>query len=749
MSTAVEIDFKVFENAKQKQRCTINDAMYVDYNDGILDSLLDDQVELISKPTTEEHCITKCDYLNRISVALIYYSSTYASNDSDTTKSDKLMEFCKKTYPSLLDDYIHLVSKHSNQLEEIIDAFQKHHNHAKCKVEQCKLTIRHYRNRDTNDDSINFYHDTFDSLHYYIFHLYDIGLRISQTELQQDIKNDNDNIELSCHDNIFMHTRELIKLKRKQSGVSVDRFKNESNKYNITIGLETESREQKQDTEDTEETFMDKMYECIQTDNDISSKHLNQLNHFLTNEEYDTDAIQDDYTFPFSNIAYNITHIPSVDAVARFLKSWKVSSVTWSTGFVFWYWPYYKQLMNDSEELRRYTENMQKTSWLVNDFSGYSVEQLYVTPNKYTNLQDEILNCGFVTINDWNELVVLKCDEYFVTQRVKAMIAEGASTMEWSDDDRLHFGISRYTKISKEHLYSLILYCDFSELCTDFSKTFRAIKQFETLSCIKKRNRQYWWMSKLLREAVQYFGSSDEKGPFYCGMGLVMNMPAFAIRLNSPTSISKDITMAHNYAQPNGMMLEFNNSDIWAKELKCFNVSFMSRYKEESERLFIHGQWSIEISNIRLISNCKNFSLFLKPLSQFDSAISGGNKSAVKGFAGRFDDREDVKIIQLLFEQDESIPKYMLDTFQMFRYHKKTLNINLDYLTNNYPSVLQDLIVGWSYKEGCDGNKISSKFKDMHEGKLLKSKLINLFPNLTDIVIECTDSAGWHSYRVS
>ena len=35
---------------------------------------------------------------------------------------------------------------------------------------------------------------------------------------------------------------------------------------------------------------------------------------------------------------------------------------------------------------------------------------------------------------------------------------------------------------------------------------------------MKDRNRKFWWMSKLLRELTQYYGTNgdDETGPFYC-----------------------------------------------------------------------------------------------------------------------------------------------------------------------------------------------------------------------------------------
>merc|ERR1719245_2509191 len=81
----------------------------------------------------------------------------------------------------------------------------------------------------------------------------------------------------------------------------------------------------------------------------------------------------------------------------------------------------------------------------------------------------------------------------------------------------LHYDIAIGAALSLWHILSLIFYCDFTKLCTDFSSSFRAVKPFETLRNIKKRNAMYYWMSRYLRELVELFGQCsygdyDENG---------------------------------------------------------------------------------------------------------------------------------------------------------------------------------------------------------------------------------------------
>merc|ERR1712190_142876 len=88
----------------------------------------------------------------------------------------------------------------------------------------------------------------------------------------------------------------------------------------------------------------------------------------------------------------------------------------------------------------------------------------------------------------------------------------------FNTDDPLHFGIKRGSKVPEEHLQSIILYCDFTELCTLFSRSLRKNKWDDGLKEIKRRNSKFFHISKALRELVTYFGSDgggddDGRGP--------------------------------------------------------------------------------------------------------------------------------------------------------------------------------------------------------------------------------------------
>ena len=130
-----------------------------------------------------------------------------------------------------------------------------------------------------------------------------------------------------------------------------------------------------------------------------------------------------------------------------------------------------------------------------------------------------------------------KAEKYIDTEKV-----QGSPTVF---DDYLHYGIDKGKLLSLEHLLAIILYTDWSELCTNFTKTFRRHNYYQSIEFVRKENAEYAIWSRLLREVVEYWGcigwnnaKDDEwncehnrvKGPFYCGMDFVMVVPEYNIR---------------------------------------------------------------------------------------------------------------------------------------------------------------------------------------------------------------------------
>merc|ERR1712228_112101 len=261
-------------------------------------------------------------------------------------------------------------------------------------------------------------------------------------------------------------------------------------------------------------------------------------------------------------------------------------------GYRWYYWRKYKK-MKQLPTNETADEN-------INDHSGYNVDDLFVK-QKYENFKIEMMEYSNISMVQYQQ-IMNKAKNYLKSAIVKKQkpYKQGYS--------KLHYGISENALLSLWNLISLILYSDYTAHCSEFSASFRALSPFEPLEVTKERNREFWWMSKTLRETVELFGqcrseyadNGGVKGPFYCGVNKVMVLPQFNLRLCAPTSTTMHIEVAHKFATRNGTVIQLNNNSGGQFDfLRLFNISWLSRFKDEDERLFIGGFWRIRVQSIR------------------------------------------------------------------------------------------------------------------------------------------------------
>ena len=244
--------------------------------------------------------------------------------------------------------------------------------------------------------------------------------------------------------------------------------------------------------------------------NDVDNENiLNTLAEFIESEQYDSDSIILDADIfnnhggysneAACNIFYALNNnIKCVECINSFVKYKNISSNSFSTGFCFWYHPFYQNVDADQQ-----VKAEQIGSWEQNDFGGLSVRDLHVSAHFL-----EALNSAFIDIKMFNDNVIHKGNQYVQTTKCKRIkcIHKNGRPYQSSIEDPLHYSVGFGAALCKSHLYSLILYCDFTDFCTSFSSTFRRIKWNETIKQVKQRNTKYANIAKYLREIIQYYG---------------------------------------------------------------------------------------------------------------------------------------------------------------------------------------------------------------------------------------------------
>ena len=139
---------------------------------------------------------------------------------------------------------------------------------------------------EITDKSLKFYLSTMDSLHFYLYHLFDVGLRV---------KSDTGNHTLTTNTD-----KEVLN--------AFSRYNNNS-KFTITAST------------NTNQVFSDAMRVFL-VKNKISQNIITHLHEYIEKEEFDTDTIQID-TEINGNIAIQIQDKKVLTLIQQFIRSHK------------------------------------------------------------------------------------------------------------------------------------------------------------------------------------------------------------------------------------------------------------------------------------------------------------------------------------------------------------------------------------------------------------------------------------------
>eukprot|EP01084_Bolivina_argentea_P091721 165084_1 len=297
---------------------------------------------------TQNGIVSNCSHLQRAIAALKLYEDQCGDiyNESKQNIDDKhiFLTFCSESYPNFLDDYVHIITNHDHELLKISRELRREYGFKKCLVSECNKVKRHLDiiNIERKEDEFKqeFHCSYFDTLHHFIFHLHDIGIR---TDIKQTTENNQ--INISGFDPIFSKKIDQINSKQKQSGMDIARYNQKNNKYNIKIGksvginlckcgkqlvkitdasklysnygsvhcnecgedcakdtfwhcLQEFNKNHKQynicNKCKSNNTFMDQIFAFVTNNDDVSDEIVIQLKKYFNENEYDTEAVKED-----------------------------------------------------------------------------------------------------------------------------------------------------------------------------------------------------------------------------------------------------------------------------------------------------------------------------------------------------------------------------------------------------------------------------------------------------------------------
>ena len=348
------------------------------------------------------------------------------------------------------------------------------------------------------------------------------------------------------------------------------------------------------------------------------------------------------------------------------------------------------------------------------------MSNLIVIP-KYPSIKEEVLSSS-LSMEQYvsSQIKATKYMETLKIRRVKCLSVEQ------------DYGFRVGDAITMQHVLAIIFYCDWIEIQSHFSSTFRAIHTFETIQSVKSRNQRYAHWSRLLREAIEVFGQDayfsefrngqyifPARGPFYSGLGSQLVLPGMEIPLNAPTSTSKSLGMAAMFTKHKGIIMQLNNESVNDhRNLKTFNCCWLSNFAEEREYLFFGSNHKIRVESIRIVKEENNYGDFCNTLFYFGCMING------LVMRDEIDITEnEYAVLQTLLEGREdgklTLPQYIYDTFRLMLNYVENITLNIYQISRYFD--FGDLIINT---------------KTMQTESLLREPFLRLFPNIETVIIE-------------
>ena len=216
----------------------------------------------------------QCEAINRLSVALKYYSKLNVKNDANDRE---ILRSFMDIYTQMVDDNNHLLSVHGDQLHQIHGYFSQNGG---CAMKECVATQRHFASESiiniADDQMMNFWVNLFDGLHFWIYHCYDAGFRVEQNEQNIDVHID----DKTLFDAEFARINTIIR----KSDFETAPFERISPQNNDKFVI---SKAEKGDT-----TFLDELYK------DLSSVmqwiYVQRLREAVNREDYETESLKMD-----------------------------------------------------------------------------------------------------------------------------------------------------------------------------------------------------------------------------------------------------------------------------------------------------------------------------------------------------------------------------------------------------------------------------------------------------------------------
>eukprot|EP01083_Nonionella_stella_P279631 951219_1 len=412
-------------------------------------------------------------------------------------------------------------------------------------------------------------------------------------------------------------------------------------------------------------------------------------------------------------------------------------------------------LLYHSEEMKKSGKTMNKNTQLMQQdalkiqdqhmsstvipYSTGVYMEYYTLKPLYQNLYDEIVGNPGCQIKEHQFFSELAVSQIFLktNNRVNAWRA-------WRTDSK--YGIKVNEPMHIEHVLCIKFYCNYSNHCEKFRRSYRKMDVSDTKDDIIRRHcNNYYWFGRFLTTAIEFWGHIPSKSEkIFHGLTGKFVFDHFSTVYEIPTSTTCAITVAQNFSCGDaGIVLklspkysdEVNNS-------RCLDVSALSEYEKERERLFA-GMTVLSIINIYNTSDnaWQGYSDYVCAFLYFERIVEQTNQQKHHYNYGQMtaEKQEEYLVPLIEYQMNKSnrkqeelmkVPEYVRVLFAYFCDSKRDY-IDLSCINEEIPSMVESLteILFKDIKFAC-AQKDEPRI--VQEYKINNQNIKRIFPNLVE-----------------
>ena len=267
----------------------------------------------------------RCSALKRLCTASLYFDAMNSAKLEDGERRTLWVEFNEEVYQNVVEDTIHLVQKHDGDIQRIQREWTERYGLPKCTVSECTKTARHYgrerrerkkeRNNGEEDALYAFHQSLHDRVHHFLFHLFDIGMRVETPSMAQGAEDEEQkeaNLEGVAVDKCFAAERDLIKKRKDELKLTSGRMDPENNKFTIQTVSEKEGGV----------TLMDALFQKLSEKIKAQIEPLRRIRAYFEENSFDSECIEMDIEDVVdSNISNFVQNQAAVQTMADFIRS--------------------------------------------------------------------------------------------------------------------------------------------------------------------------------------------------------------------------------------------------------------------------------------------------------------------------------------------------------------------------------------------------------------------------------------------